>query len=126
MRWLLALVLLIGTVLPCASSTYAASGGIQVTPDHLRIVANKDVGTERWAITLNLDDGSVVGNVFRTDGPLAFIWCALTGTTGTDENEIDHFACFGSDACAAPPCGTEQQWQSIGSDIQLPVSFWLP
>ncbi len=71
----------------------AADRGLQFTPDGKRALANKDVGNERWAITLNNDDGSITGNVFRTDGPPAFIACdPLAG----DNN----YACFGADACS--------------------------
>ncbi len=71
----------------------AGDRGVQFTPDGKRVLANKDVGTERWAIALNAD-GTVTGNVFRTDGGMpAFIACdPLAGDNA--------FACFGADPCS--------------------------
>ena len=42
----------------------ARESGLQITPDERCTLVSKDVGTERWAITRNADDGSVTGNVF--------------------------------------------------------------
>src|SRR5262245_44950660 len=44
-----------------------AQSGTQTTPNGRYTLISKDVAGERWAITLNLRDGSVTGNVFRTD-----------------------------------------------------------
>ena len=75
-----------------AAAARAEGRGIQFTPDGKRVLVNKDVGTERWAITKN-ENGSVTGNVFRSDGgPPAFIFCAPLATANTYE-------CFGADAC---------------------------
>src|SRR5262245_1237489 len=49
--------------------------GVQISPDGKRVLISKDVGDERWAITLN-DDNTVTGNVFPQDGgPPQFVWC---------------------------------------------------
>src|SRR4030095_4867700 len=57
--------------------------GIQITPEGKRTLVNKDVGSERWAITENADDGSVTGNVFRSDGgPASFVFCERLGDDG--------------------------------------------
>jgi hypothetical protein len=110
------------------SLAYAAGSGVQGTPDQAQVLINKDVGNERWSITLNLTSGgTVTGNVFRTDGPPAFVWCTPTRTDdlGSPAQDITHFACYGADECLAAPCGAEQ-WQLIAPDIQLPGSFFLP
>ena len=71
----------------------AASTGVQWTPDGLRLLVSKDVGNERWAITLN-ENGSATGNVFRSDGgDPAFVWCQETGRNGSDVS----YSCSGAD-----------------------------
>lgn len=77
-----------------APSGWAADRGVQFTPSGDQVLANKNVGVERWAITLNDDDGTVTGNVFRTDGGLpSFISC--TPLPGEHS-----FACSGADPCS--------------------------
>ncbi len=95
--------------------------GLQVTPDDKRTILSKDVGSERWAITRNLSDGSVTGNVFFPEGgdPL-FVFCEQTGTSGDDLN----FDCFGSDVCEVAPCPGDL-WSSLAS-VTLAESFFLP
>lgn len=96
--------------------------GLQISPDELRTLVSKDVGSERWAITRNADDNSVTGNVFFPEGgdPL-FVFCEQTGTDGADLL----LSCSGADPCPGAPCGGEEQWSSLG-DVTLPVSFFLP
>lgn len=92
----------------------AADRGIQLSPDGKRIMANKDVGSERWAITFNKDDGTVTGNVFRQDGgPPAFVFCRPASVPNS-------FDCFGADACAASPCSNG--FTPLGM-VTLPSSF---
>jgi hypothetical protein len=84
------LVAAVAVALPAVGS--AQNRGVQFTPDGKRVLVNKDVGNERWAITLN-ENGSATGNVFRSDGgPPAFIFCA----PGAAANA---FQCFGAGAC---------------------------
>src|SRR5262245_50886208 len=70
--------------------------GVQVTPDGRRTLISKDVNGERWAITRDLDDLTVTGNVFFPAGgdPL-FVYCQQTGDAGDDLN----FDCFGANKC---------------------------
>lgn len=95
--------------------------GLQITPDELRVLVSKDVGTERWAITRNLDDFTVTGNVFFPEGgdPL-FVFCEQTGTQGADLL----LSCESADVCLAAPCGADQ-WSPL-ADVTLPESFFLP
>ncbi len=68
--------------------------GIQRTPDNARVLVSKDVGGQRYAITLNTADGTVTGNVFSTDGSAPkFISCVPTGTNA--------FSCRVADTCDA-------------------------
>jgi hypothetical protein len=86
--------------------------GIQRTPNLMYTLVNKDVGDERWAISLN-EDGTATGNVFRTSGSPAFIACTPTG--GND------FACSGADACVTDVC--IDQYTFI-ANITLPDDFF--
>jgi subtilisin len=99
-----------------------ASAGVQLTPDAIRRpLVSKDIAGERWAITRNPDDGSVTGNVFRTDGgDPAFVWCQETGRNGADVS----YACSGADRCETGPC-TPDQWTFL-ADVTLPDAFFLP
>jgi len=120
-----------------ASSTGGASepgtpsgieeSGLQITPDAARrTLISKDVGSERWAITLNPDD-SVTGNVFSASGgDPKFVFCERTGDDGNPDPSqvLIDFACAGADRCTAEPC-TPEQWTFIG-DVTLPGSFFLP
>ena len=62
-----------------ARRTAQPASGLQQTPDSARYLISKDVGAERWAISYNLNDKTVTGNVFKTDGSApSFIWCQIT------------------------------------------------
>jgi len=84
-------VVLVSAIL-CAGPAAAQDRGIQLTPDGARTLVNKDVGDERWAISLNPDE-TVTGNVFRADGGApAFLYCFPV-------DGPDAFSCWGADAC---------------------------
>jgi len=116
-----------------SSAAAAAAGtaggtatGLQITPDLQRTLSSKDVGIERWAITLNPDE-TVTGNVFSaTGGDPKFVWCDRTGDDGNADPAavLIDFACSGADRCAAEPC-TADEWAFI-ADVTLPGSFFLP
>lgn len=112
--------------------------------DGARYLVNKDVGPERWAITRNLDDGTVTGNVFVSDGSApSFIWCEEVTEEGGGEGDLT-FSCWGSDACASAPCSVDEwtflievplaasffapegevDWEGIGAPVTLPLSFF--
>lgn len=103
------------------------STGLQITPDGKRTLISKDVGPERWAITLNADDSSVTGNVFKSDGTEpSFVWCEFLSDDGNDdlyERELT-FECSGADACPGPSCPAGQ-WTTLAT-VSLPGSFFLP
>src|SRR5262249_35001961 len=63
-----------------------APSGLQVTPDGKRTLVSKDVNGQRWAITMNPDDGTVTGNVFLPEGgEPQFVWCQRTGDDGNPD-----------------------------------------
>ena len=99
---------------PCVELGAGPARGIQETPDFQAILVNKDVGTDRFAISLN-DDGTVTGNVFREDEPSpAFIHCTPT-------LEANQYACSGADDCIAVPC--IDQYTFIDT-VTLPPDFF--
>lgn len=124
-----------------ACSNASGQRGIQNTPDGKRILVNKDVGTERWAISRNLDDGTVTGNVFQAGGGApSFIFCEPLAAANS-------FRCSGTDACASQPCPNtfafiadvtlpadffsvpvpcNQQYVLLSSDVRLPEGFFAP
>lgn len=96
-----------------------AQSGIQITPDSRRVLVSKDVGAERWALTRNLEDGTVTGNVFFSDGSLPqFIACEEVGREG----ETLRLRCDASLQCPLLPC-IVTEWKSLG-EVTLPVSFF--
>jgi hypothetical protein len=105
-----------------------SSSGIQQTPDSARYLISKDVGAERWAISYNLNDRTVTGNVFKTDGsPPSFIWCEIV-SEATAPNPADNqytLDCYGADACSAAPCAASA-WTLIAAGLQIDGSFLLP
>jgi len=123
-----------------ATAPGASPRGVSISPVGGLVLANKDVGRQRWAITQN-EDGTLTGNVFATDGgEPAFIFCEPNGSP-------DGFTCFGSDACEGAPCGEDfaligdvtlppaflerpepcdDAYDVIGNAIELPPSFFLP
>jgi hypothetical protein len=78
------------------------------------VLVNKDVGSERWAITRHTDR-RISGNVFDEDGgPPLFVWCAPL-------EERDNYRCFGADACTGEPCGYSYR---LIADVVLPSTFF--
>lgn len=95
--------------------------GLQVTPDGQRTLISKDVGTERWAITLN-DDGTVTGNVFQSaGGDPQFVSCVQRSRV---DDQIT-FECSGAGKCPGEPCPGSGAWTVIAT-ATLPVSFFEP
>ncbi len=112
---------LTGTLVFLLASTLALAReeGLQVSKDGKRRLISKDVGNERWAITYNLDDNTMTGNVFQSDGgPPLFVWCQQTFNDGTNIGA----SCFGADRCDVGPC-TPSMWTFI-ANVTLPVSFF--
>ncbi len=112
-------VLLAAVLLLALPGRASAQSGIQVTPDGKRVLVSKNVGAERWALTRNVSDGSVTGNVFSADGGAPqFVACRETGRSG---NGIS-FRCEGADRCRLAPCARDE-WLFI-AEVDLPASFF--
>jgi len=115
----------------------AAEGASTLTPDELTFLVSKDVGVERWVVSLNLSPSdpsiiaNVTGNVFKSDGsPPSFVVCRpRADSTGTlaDPASSFRFVCDGADACAttARECA-RTGWRRIADDVPLPAQFFLP
>ncbi len=111
---------------PGASQAQRESG-IQLSPESNRYFITKDVGSERWAITYNLDDKTVSGNVFPLDGGApTFLTCDITSVEQADvPADAQYFMeCRGSGPCAAAPC--TDQWDPAFPVGPVPGSFLLP
>lgn len=123
-RLLVLLVLVAGASIVLAVRTPAAAqSGVQVTPDGKRNLVSKDVGDQRWAITYDLADGTVTGNVFfPAGGAPTFVWCERSADQPSDVEVA--LSCYGADPCLAAPCAREQ-WSFI-SAVTLPAAFFAP
>jgi hypothetical protein len=108
---------------PCTAFAADRQSGIQRAPGgDPYIIVSKDIGGDRWAITLNTDDGTVVGNVFpQAGGPPQFVTC---DDNGNDTDTQYSFDCSGAGACTAGPCD-DSQWSSLGT-VMLDKSFFTP
>ena len=114
-------------VLTTAVFSHAASGGVQWSPDGFRLFVNKDVGAERWSITLNLTDLTATGNIFFADGRApAFVWCQRTGHNHEPNlaKLTLKYSCYGSDGAVGG--FSFDDWALISDDVQLDAEFFAP
>ena len=130
---------LLAVLATLAASDAAAQtpSGSTLSPDLQSFLVNKDLGTERWTINVNLystdpdDVINVTGNIFRSDGgPASFVTCLVReDSTGTlnDPDSTFRLSCSGSDACTSTAefCARED-WTLIADDVSVPASFFLP
>ena len=106
----------------------ARESGIQLAPESNRYFISKDVGQERWAITYNLDDKTVTGNVFPLDGGApTFLSCNITRVEQAPDpaNAQYYMDCRAAGSCANAPCGPGQ-WGAPSAVGPIPGSFLLP
>lgn len=130
-RFRSSVAVLAATLVACAATSAHAQrqSGINLTPDSARYLISKDVGSDRWAITYNLDDKTVTGNVFSTVGSAPqFVWCTTTSVEqAADPSSAQYnLRCQFSGPCAAAPCNASQWEQSAPVDVAVPGSFLLP
>jgi len=103
--------------------------GIQLSIDSARYLISKDVGSDRWAITYNLDDDTVTGNVFSTAGSAPqFVWCRTTSVQQAANPAEAQYSlrCQFSGPCREAPCSATQWEQSVPVDVTVPGSFLMP
>jgi hypothetical protein len=109
----------------------ARESGIQITHQGpSTILVQKDVGSERWAISLSLEDNwplELTGNVFRTNGGAVFLQCRPIDVLG-DPSDIRSaeivYDCYAADTCRAAPCSAGQ-WSFL-TTVTLPGTFFIP
>jgi hypothetical protein len=102
-----------------AATAAAAGRGFQLSPDGQHVLASKDIGQQRWAITLNRSDRTVTGNVFFADGgEPAFLSCQQ------ELRAPETFTCYGAGACATPGCPGDQY--AFIATVTLPADFFGP
>lgn len=123
------------TATALAVATFGAAGearaqresGIQLSPGSTRYFISKDVGAERWAITYNLDDKTVTGNVFpQGGGAPTFLTCDITRVEqAANPADAQYFMdCRTAGPCANAPC--TDQWGPPAPVGPIPGSFLLP
>lgn len=101
-----------------ASSALGQSSPTTITPDRATVLVSKDINGERWAITRDLSNGSVTGNVFVPGSPdPQFVYCTQTGQGAGGIV----FNCFGTGRCGVPDCAAN--WLLLGP-VTLPASFF--
>ena len=115
------------------TGTAFAKSPVQIAPDTTDtiILVNKQVGTEQWVISLDLEDETLTGNVFDLSGkPPTFFSCTVDFSP--DEwvevadiaTETLTLTCNVAGGCTALPCTTE--WQPLGTTPSISGSFFLP
>ncbi len=123
------LLVALGVVMALATSAHAKSP-VRFTPDGTTILVNKDVGTERWAISLDTERATVSGNVLIGAADARFLWCGITDALGDPTNLAQQtlvMHCFYGDPCTdVASCDAGfSGWHSIG-EVQIPGTFFLP
>ena len=127
MRLLTATIILL---LAFAVPGFARESGIQITHQGPQIILiQKDVGSERWAINLSLEETSpmeLTGHVFRGDGSPIFIQCRPVDVFGSGDirNMTVIYNCYAADTCRAAPC-TQNQWSFV-AEVPISGSFFVP
>ena len=113
---------------PGVARAETRASGSQMTPDSRRYLINKNVGPERWAISFNLQDRTVTGNVFRSDGAApSFVWCTVASETPAPDPAANQYLldCRGADQCPEAPC-SDDDWTLIRDGIPIDGAFLLP
>jgi len=111
----------IGLVVPAA----CAFSGFQTGVDGQQNIISRDVLGARWAIMENVDDGTLIGNVFYPDGsPPQFVWCDLITVVENEDpsQSVYNYDCFGSSTCIPGSC---PDWVFV-SNVEVTGSFFQP
>lgn len=107
---------------PASVGAPAAAGkGIATTADSVKIMVNKDLGTERWAITWDEGGTRLTGNVFSPTG-VSFLDCHVYSITGRDLNTDSlYMNCEGASGIVQP-----ENWRRVASGVKLRLTFFIP
>jgi CubicO group peptidase (beta-lactamase class C family) len=91
-----------------------AQRNVQGTPEGTLRLVNKEVGDERWAITLHVETGIVTGHVYRADGgDPQYVWCSPQDAAA----DPLRLRCQGTRGC--------DEWVDLG-EVTLAASFFRP
>ena len=107
-----------------------AQRATQLAPDDVTVLVNKRLGQQQWAIVIDLELKTVIGNVFNLDGSdPVFLYCTLDSPSVSHLNDfIDatvEITCSVAVGCTAiPECGGAS-WADAGTR-SIPGSFFLP
>ena len=125
--------MLLATLLAFASAAHAKSP-VQLAPTSdgaSLLMINKTQGNEQWVFALDADNLVLTGNVFDLSGkPPTFFFCDVVYDPDEwlDPAEISSetltLTCRVAGGCTILPC--ESDWASLGGNIKLPGSFFLP
>ena len=93
---------------PSATLAQGRDSGIQCGPsvlDPAKVIINKDLGDERYAITFDLTTSEAIGNVYAGDGSVTVLMCQASdpGAWVNGEDPIA-FDCLGADGCTEDGC----------------------
>jgi hypothetical protein len=128
-------LVVLATLLASASVAHAKSP-VQLAPStdnnsETLLMVNKTQGTEQWVLVLDAEAGVLTGNVFDLTGkPPTFFACdvAFDPDEWTVPAEIASetltLTCQVAGGCTTLDCTSD--WHSVGADIALPGSFFLP
>ncbi len=111
--------LLVTCALALPGQAVARESGFQISEQEDYLLVSKDINGERWAMTYDLFDGVITGNVFPVGGGAPkFVVCDVT-----DEDDQGNITadCKGADACTSCPC--DKGWAEIGV-VTLPSTFF--
>lgn len=139
---------LLALLLALSANSFArngfAQGGIPaggtVTPDGSIYLVNKDVGTQRWTIIVNLTSSSRIesigGAVFNTDGTTSnFVSCRVRDDSPCRSLDAStppscqlRLSCEGAFGCDTFAQECPKTWSGIpgADDVRLPAEFFLP
>lgn len=109
-----------GVLFLACSFADARESGVQITPDERQTLVNKDVGEERWAISLDSDTGTVTGNVYAEERDPVYLWCDEVARTD-EQRTLD---CYAANPCSEAPC-TPDAWPFVRR-VSVPSSFFEP
>lgn len=137
MRSATVFLLLLTSILGNAARAGGQTAGVTMTPDRVHLLVNKDLGTERWSISMNLSSAdpsrvvSVTGNVYRSDDEsVSFVHCAVRpDSTGalSDPSSTIRFTCRGMGECSGQALACARNaWTPLTRDVGIPASFFLP
>ena len=115
--------LLAGAFVALVSAAAWAQSGQHLSMDGKRNLINRDVGNARWAISQDLDDGTLTGNVFFSDGSApAFVQCDPTSFVENPDPSLSTYTydCYGTETCTPTGCA---DWSFVAS-VTVSGSFF--